>query len=116
MKTIKLGLIGILLVSTSLLSTNSHAKSIVDTSAIELRNELIKMIQNPNLKQHGIAEAEIQLRFTISQKGEIELLTVNAENEYLVEFVRKKLDKQKINIENIRKDKVYHLTVRFELV
>lgn len=116
MKTIKLGLIGILMVSTSLMSINSHAKSIVDTSAIELRTELMKMIQNPNLKENGISDAEIQLRFIISAKGEIQLLEISAENEYLVEFVRKKLDKQKINIENIRKDKVYHLTVRFELV
>lgn len=116
MKTIKLGLIGILMVSTSLISTNSYARGIVDTSANELRTELMKMIQNPNLKENGISEADVQLRFTISPKGEIQLLEISAENEYLVEFVRKKLDKQKINIDNIRKDKVYHLTVRFELV
>jgi len=116
MKTLKLGLIGIFLFSTMLFSTNSHAKTTVDTSEANLRAELIKMIQHPNLKENGISEAEIQIQFTIGQKGEIQLLKVDSENEYISEFVQKKLDNQRTSIKNVKKDKVYFLTVKFELV
>ena len=116
MKTSKLSLIGIILFSTILFSSNSIAKSTVDTSATNLRTELVKMIQNPNLKEHGIVEAEIHLQFTIGPKGEIKVLKVNSENKYLNDFVREKLNNQRINIENINKETVYYLVVKFELV
>ncbi len=116
MKTSKFSLIGIFLFSTMLFSSTSIAKSTVDTSATTLRTELVKMIQNPNLKEHGIVEAEIQLQFTIGPNGEINVLKVNSKSEYLNDFIRTKLNKQKINIENINKDIVYYLVVKFELV
>jgi hypothetical protein len=97
-------------------NTNINAKSITDTSATTLRTELVKMIQNPNLRENGITEADVQIQFTIDQKGEIQIIKIDAENEYLSEFIRKKLDNQRIDIKNIRNDKVYYLQVKFELV
>ena len=116
MKTLKLSLIGIFLFSTMLFSQDSNAKSITETSANTLRAELIEMIQNPNLREHGITEAEVQLQFTISRKGEIEILKVESDNDYLNAFVRSKIENKRINIKDIREDKVYFLTVKFELV
>ncbi len=116
MKTFKLSLIGIFLFSTMVFNTNIHAKSTTDTSATTLRAELVKMIQTPNLRENGIAAADVQIQFVISRKGEINIIKVDTEKEYLAEFIRKKLDNQSINIKNIRKDKVYHLQVKFELV
>ncbi len=116
MKTLKLGLIGIFLFSTMFSSTNSFAKCTIDTTDAILRAELTKMIQHPNLKENGITEAEIQLRFTIDAKNTIQVLAVDSENEYLNEFVRKNLGNKRLNIQNIKKDKVYYLTIKFELV
>ena len=116
MKTIKLSLIGVFLFSSMFTNADARATNTVDSITNELRQELMKMIQNPNLKGNGISEAEIQLQFTISQTGEIQLLQIKAKNEYLKEFVMQKLDKQKVNLKNIQQDMVYHLTVRFELV
>jgi hypothetical protein len=116
MKTLKLGLIGIFLFSTMLINTNATAKSTPDSSATSLHTQLTKLIQKPNLKANGITEAEIQIQFTIDSKGEIHVLKVNSENDYLNEFVRGKLDNQKVNISNFKADLVYFLTVKFELV
>ena len=93
-----------------------NAKNTTDTSAAVLRAELMKMIQNPNLRQNGIAEANVQIQFTIGDKGEINIVKIDTESEYLTSFIKEKLDNQRINIEKIRKDKVYFLKVRFELV
>ena len=116
MKTLKFSLIGIFIFASMLFTPTSNAKSTVDTSATTLRTELVKMIQNPNLKENGIVKAEIQLQFTIGEKGEINVLKVNSESEYLNDFVRTKLNNQKINIDNINKEMVYYLVVKFELV
>lgn len=116
MKTLKFGLIGILLVSTSFLSAQLLANNIIEPTAIELRAALSKMVQNPNLKVNGIAAGDVRLSFTINHKGEISIVNIDADSEYLGEFVRKKLNSQKVDLPNSRLDKVYYLTLRFELV
>ncbi len=116
MKTLKFGLIGILLVSTSFLSTQLHANNIIEPTAVELRAALSKMVQNPKLKENGIAEGNVSVSFTLSPKGEIQIVNIDADSEYLSEFVRKKLDSQKVDLPNSRLDKVYYLTLFFELL
>lgn len=115
MKTLKFSLIGIFLFSSLFFNSSAIAKNPADSSATILRAELIKLIQNPELKAHGITDAEIQLQFSIGPKGEIQVVKIEAENDYLKNFVQKKIDHQKISNQDIRKDMIYYLTIRFEL-
>ena len=117
MKTLKLSLIGLLFLSTTFLSTNLLAKDTTNyASKPDIRSELVEMIQNPNLKQNGIAEADVQIQFTIEERGNISILNVITENEYLATFIKEKLNNKKLNAKNVKKNLVYYLNVKFELV
>ena len=117
MKTLKLSLIGILFLSTTLFSTNLSAKDTTNyASTPDVRSELVKLIQNPNLKQHGITEADVQIQFTIEENGMINILNVKTGNDYLAAFIKEKLNNKKLTTKNVKEDLVYYLSIKFELV
>ena len=97
MKTFKLSLIGLILFSTMAYSQPINAKNTTETSAAVLRAELMKMIQNPNLRQNGIAEANVQIQFTIGDKGELNIMKIDTESEYLAKFIKEKLEKPSVS-------------------
>ncbi len=116
MKTLKSGLFFLLVLAASLFTVPSYANNIVEVSpSKEVRQQLATLIQNPNLAEHGLSEAELFLKFTINEAGEIQLLSINTESEYLVEFAKEKLHHQKIDYVDVPPNTVYNLRIKFEL-
>ncbi|MCB0572773.1 MAG: hypothetical protein KDC66_23555 [Phaeodactylibacter sp.] len=82
-------------------------------SNTELRREVAKMIQAPELSKHGICEAQVYVCFTVDENNEIVVLDVVADNDYLKEYVAKSLNKQKIDTEGVEAYAKYGLKVAF---
>ncbi len=115
MKTFKSALYSLLVLAATLFSTQAFAGNIVENKSIEVRSALSKMIQNPNLKDNGISEAELYLQFKIDEKGEIILMNINTDSDYLVAFAKEKLHHQKLDLVDVPPNSVYNLRVKFEL-
>ena len=52
------------------------------------------------------------VRFTLNEKREIVILTVNADNEVLEMFVKEKLNYQKVNVQKYKVGRAYTMPVR----
>ncbi len=115
MKTFKSAFYSLLVLAATLFSTQVFAGDIVVPQSNQVRSALTKMIQNPNLKDNGISEAELFLQFKIDEKGEIILMNINTDSDYLVAFAKEKLHHQKIDLVDVPPNTVYNLKVKFEL-
>lgn len=115
MKTLKSGILSLLVIAATLFSTQAYAGNIVENRNAAVRAELTKMIQNPNLKDHGLSEAELYIQFKVTEDGDIQLLAINTDNDYLVNFAKEKLHNQKLDLVDVPPNSVYNLRVKFEL-
>ena len=80
----------------------------------DLRKEVVKLIQNPELSKNGIQKAEVVISFTVKENGKIELLKVSANNEYIEDFVKERLEDQKVTVDGVAPKANYNLKVSFE--
>lgn len=115
MKTLKLGFFSLLVLATTLFSNKAYAGNIVENRNAAVRAELTKMIQNPNLKANGLTEGDLYLQFKVKEDGEIQLLAINTDHDYLVKFAKEKLHNQKLDLKDVPPNSVYNLRIKFEL-
>ncbi|MFK7810459.1 MAG: hypothetical protein AB8F74_21820 [Saprospiraceae bacterium] len=115
MKTFKSVILSSLVIAATLFSTTASANNIVETRNAQVRAELTKMIQNPDLKAHGISESELYIQFTVDESGEILLTAINTDSDYLVAFAKEKLHHQKLDLADIPPNSTFNLRVKFEL-
>ena len=116
MKTLKTGLLSTAIICCLLFSNTLSANNIIERQYKELKTELAKMVQNPELYQNGIdCNEDITVRFKIDETGEIVLIGVKSDCTYLKKFVNERLHHQKINLENYTVNEIYFVKLRFEL-
>lgn len=118
MKTLKSGLFSLLVLFAMSFSNPALAGNIDDSPNAtnnSLRNQLTKMVQNPNLQEHGLSEAELYLQFKVTEDGEILLLAVNTDSDYMLEFAKEKLHRKKIDLIDVPPNAVYTIRIKFEL-
>ncbi len=80
----------------------------------DLRKEVFRLIQNPELSKHGIKAAEVFVQFEVDEKGQINVLEVKSESDYLKTFITKRLNRQTLNIDNVPDGVNYNIKVAFE--
>ena len=116
MKALKSILLSSLFILSSMFSLQaSTVDGINPRTNNNLRSQVVKLIQNPNLLDHGITEAVIDIKFKIDDEGEIVLQELSSEYNYLIEFIKHKLHHQKIEITDQGKNQVYYLRINFEV-
>ena len=67
----------------------------------EIRTEIIKLIHKPDLMTTNIDKAETYLHFTINQKHEIIVLTVDTEDTFMDQFFKSRLNYKKLSAAEI---------------
>ncbi len=116
MKTLKTGLLSMAIICCLLLSNTVSANNIIERQYKELKTELSKMVQNPELYQNGVdCHKDITVKFKIDETGEIVLIGVKSDCTYLKQFVNDRLHHQKIDLENFTANEVYRVKLKFEL-
>jgi|GEM_PF-2198516 len=99
----------------SSLANNVYPKVGNNETTKELRKEVANLVQNPRLKEHNILDGEVFIKFTINDQKEINLLKVEAENSYLKNFVKERLNYRQIEVEGLEVGTTYNLTISFFL-
>jgi hypothetical protein len=77
----------------------------------ELRNEIVKILQEANLDLDS--EASVIIKFTFNSEGEMVVLCPGCTNKKLVSFIRENLNYKKFENPGER-DKIYKMPLRIE--
>lgn len=110
----------LLMATLSILLVGSiQAKEIIKpnetSNLIALRNQVVSMIQEPDLAGHDVEEASATIYFFIGENGQIEIRTIRSDSSYIKEFIQKKIAQQSIDLDNLKKYTLYKLEVNFSL-
>ena len=109
MKTFRISLI---LALSLFVSAQSFAAPIDDNSK-NLRKEIAKMIEAPDLSSFDLSETYVFINFTVNDNNEIVVQNIKADNEEIRLFVYNNLNKRKVNAEGLSTDTNYNLKVAF---
>ncbi len=116
MKTLQSGICCLFIFAALLFATPSSANNIVEGKATTaVGQQLADMMQNLQLAEYGLTEADLYLQFTVRENGELLLLAINTSSDYLIDFAKEKLHRQKVDMKNITPNAVYNLRIKFEL-
>ena len=80
----------------------------------EVRKEVIRLIQTPELAKNGIKSADVFLQFTLEDDGTINVLNVKTDNEYLKNFITQQLDEQQLDIKSTSATTDYNIKIAFQ--
>jgi hypothetical protein len=83
-------------------------------AAKELRKEVSKLVQDPELAKYGIEEAEVSVHFTIDEDNRLVVLNVASDIPYLEEFIKQRLDLKKISVAGLEAFVRYNVKISFE--
>ncbi len=115
MRTIKLVAFA-LIFSLSAIANNSPNEIKKSSKAYqELRTEISSMIQNPNLKENGISNENVLVRFKLNEEKEIEIIKIETDSDYLKRFVNKRLENKDLTVNDLSPNQTYEVTLVFEL-
>lgn len=113
MKTIRL-LAGAFILALLSMSSNAYANNGDDPETISnLRSDIVKLVDAPNLGENGINTAEVKLRFYVNADQEIVVVNTGTENNYLDSFLKNRLNYQKVKDKNL-KPGMYNLKITFK--
>ena len=113
MKTVKLlsCMLGLIVLT---FASNVYANDGEDPETISnLRTKIVKLVDDPNLGEHDIVSAEVKLRFYINKENEIVVVESGTENNYLDNFLKSRLNYQRIKGENL-KPGMYNIKITFK--
>jgi len=79
----------------------------------ELRKEVVKLIQAPELSKEGIAETFAFINFTVNERNEIVVLNVVSDSDYIREYIKQRLNKQKVDATGLEAFTEYNVKVAF---
>lgn len=91
---------------------NTGAPSAADTK--EVRKEVVRLIQTPELAKNGIKSADVFIKFTVEDDGTINVLKVKTDNEYLKNFITEQLDEQQLDVKSATATTDYNIKIAFQ--
>lgn len=90
----------------------SIAKPLDDPNR-DLRQSVTKLLQNPAL--HMTLDEEVRISFFVTDDDQLVVLKTDARTKMLDEFIKGRMNYQKIDIEDLEVNRVFHLKVHFSL-
>lgn len=113
MKTVRM-LACMLVLSFLTLSSSTYANNGNDPETINnLRSNIVKLVEAPDLGENGINNEEVRLKFYINKSQEIVVVDTGTDNHYLDSFLKNRLNYQKIKDNNL-KPGIYNLKITFK--
>ena len=103
----------IIVVAISMLSiTKSFANNEVKGPEQTLRNEIATLLKSPEFTVENELMAKIE--FTVNNKGEIVVLTVDADDSVVESFVKARLNYKKVDAELKPSSKIFKVDLRIK--
>ncbi|MCK5440614.1 MAG: hypothetical protein KAJ23_01860 [Maribacter sp.] len=105
--------LSLVFVAAMLLATgNILANDSVKTDPIKKLSAQIGKLLVDNYLTDNQVNLTAQVRFTLNNKGEIVVLSVDTENKILASFVKYKLNYQKVEVNDSKEGKMYTVPIR----
>ncbi|WP_459212561.1 hypothetical protein [Aquimarina rhabdastrellae] len=106
MKTLKVFILAFV-IGTAMYGNNNP----VETPVQKLRNEISTLLKNPRIEIDNEA-INATVEFTLNNKGEIVVLTVDSDSTSVESFVKSKLNYQKVDSRINKNGKVFKLRLK----
>lgn len=105
--------VSVLFVAALLLSVVTISANDLETgpSSKSLSSQISSILQNNVLTEDDV-DLSAQVRFTLNNKQEIVVLSVDSDDETLENFVIAKLNYQKVDVDSFVEGKLYTVSVR----
>jgi len=110
MKNLKLIAIVIAL-AISTLSFANNTKTADPKS--ELREQIVEML-GKTIINTDLINNQFEVIFTLNNKSEIVIISVNGGNKSVDNYVKSKLNYKKVNVNALNVDKIYHMPLRIK--
>lgn len=107
MKSLKLIALAIVLSVSSI----SFAASVADNPTNDLQNEIVKLL-GKTCEKLADETIEATVVFTVSEKGEVVVISVDSDNPQAELFVKCKLNYKQIKFDESTVEKIYHLPLK----
>lgn len=93
------------------ISTMSFTTKETDDVTRELQNEIVKLL-GKTCDKLADETIELEVVFTISEKGQVVVICVNSENPKAESFVKCRLNYKQIKFDDSNVEKIYHLPIK----
>ncbi|MCK8521109.1 hypothetical protein M0D21_06005 [Aquimarina sp. D1M17] len=108
MKKLLILVFAIVLGTSQLFANNNPTKS----PEQQLRNQIALLLESPEIVVEQ-GELKAQIEFTLNSKGEVVVLSVNAEREIVESFVKSRLNYKKVDSDIANKgNRVFQITLK----
>lgn len=106
MKSIKMLLLSVLITFSSVLSASTLPKRSIET-------DIAKRLEHPTF----ILEKDVvtNVTFVVNKKNEIVILSVDSDNDTIVDYIKTRLNYTKVSEVTYNKDRKYIIPVRLEV-
>lgn len=94
-------------------SFQSFANTPDNLDSRQLRRQVSRMIEAPELDELGISETYVFVNFEINENNEIVVLEVLADDERLSRHVFENLNKRKVNARGLEIEDTYNIKIAF---
>jgi hypothetical protein len=79
-----------------------------------LRTEIISLIKKPDLSSLNTQKEVVKLSFLVNQKKEVVVIHADTPSQYLEDYIKHKLNYQKIKTDYVKFNKIYHIKLVFK--
>ncbi|SHJ61522.1 hypothetical protein [Aquimarina spongiae] len=109
MKKLAVVVLAIVLGTSSLFASNENPTKNAEK---DLRNQIAVLLERPEIKVEK-QELTADIEFVLNNKGEIVVLSVDAEKEIIEDYVKARLNYKKVDLENVKiGNKLFQLTLK----
>jgi len=79
----------------------------------ELREQIVEML-GKTIINTDLINNQFEVIFTLNNKSEIVIISVNGGNKSVDNYVKSKLNYKKVNVNALNVDKIYHMPLRIK--
>lgn len=104
-----------LLLGLGFVSANAHIDDPQEERIVNLRSQIIRLVDNPDLTYADIDSEEAQLHFFINRDSEVVVLYVDSENTFVKDYLKGRLNYRKIKNNTLRGAYSMKITLKKEV-
>lgn len=110
MKSIQMLVLVVTLTFSTMLSANTEAK---DAEASAITTEVFKRLEHPKFLLEN--DVLVHVTLTLNKNNELVVLTVDSENEEIVNYIKDRLNYKKVAVNIFNKGRNYSVPVRLAI-
>ena len=95
------------------ITLQAPANTLPNHSEVDLRKSIVKLLRHPELKKS--TDENVRISFFVTADKEIVVLKTDARNKELDKFIKTRMNYQKIVVDNLDINRLFHIKVQFNI-